>query len=101
MVRIWGSAVLAGSLLGVLETVTGSPASEFDRRAWREPSDGFFEDELVSLGTAGGGLEGLGPVAVQDESCVRCGCRQDPSSPISLRSAPQTAYGWINCLLGR
>ena len=32
MVRIWGSAVLAGSLLGVLETVTGSPASEFDRR---------------------------------------------------------------------
>jgi hypothetical protein len=32
MVRIWGSAVIAGSLLGVLETVTGSPASAFDRR---------------------------------------------------------------------
>lgn len=32
MVRIWGSAVIAGSLLGVLETVAGSPASAFDRR---------------------------------------------------------------------
>jgi hypothetical protein len=32
MVSIWGSAVIAGSLLGVLETVTGSPASAFDRR---------------------------------------------------------------------
>jgi hypothetical protein len=32
MVNIWGSAVIAGSLLGVLETVTGSPASAFDRR---------------------------------------------------------------------
>ena len=53
-------------------------ASEFDRRAGGEPSDGFFEDELVGLGTAGGGLEGLGPVAVQNEDCVRCGCRQDP-----------------------
>jgi hypothetical protein len=31
MVRIWGSAVIAGSLLGVLETVAGSPASAFDR----------------------------------------------------------------------
>jgi hypothetical protein len=32
MVSIWGSAVIAGSLLGVMETVTGSPASAFDRR---------------------------------------------------------------------
>jgi len=32
MISIWGSAVIAGSLLGVLETVTGSPASAFDRR---------------------------------------------------------------------
>jgi hypothetical protein len=32
MVRIWGSAVIAGSLLGVLETGAGSPASAFDRR---------------------------------------------------------------------
>ncbi len=32
MVRIWGSAVIAGSFLGVLETVAGSPASAFDRR---------------------------------------------------------------------
>jgi hypothetical protein len=32
MVRIWGSAVIAGSLLGVLETMAGSPASAFDRR---------------------------------------------------------------------
>ena len=32
MVSIWGSAVIAGSLLGVLETVIGSPASAFDRR---------------------------------------------------------------------
>ena len=32
MVRMWGSAVIAGSLLGVLETVAGSSASAFDRR---------------------------------------------------------------------
>ena len=32
MVRIWGSAMIAGSLLGILETVTGSPASAFERR---------------------------------------------------------------------
>jgi hypothetical protein len=32
MVSIWGSAVIAGSFLGVLETATGSPASAFDRR---------------------------------------------------------------------
>ncbi len=32
MVRIWGSAVIAGSFLSVLETVAGSPASAFDRR---------------------------------------------------------------------
>ena len=32
MVRIWGSAVIAGSILGVLEIVTGSSASAFDRR---------------------------------------------------------------------
>jgi hypothetical protein len=32
MVRIWSSAVIAGSLLGLLETVAGSPASAFDRR---------------------------------------------------------------------
>ena len=31
MVRIWGSAVIAGSLLSVLETATGCPASAFDR----------------------------------------------------------------------
>ena len=32
MVRIWGSAGIAGSILGVLEIVAGSSASAFDRR---------------------------------------------------------------------
>jgi hypothetical protein len=32
MVKIWGSTVIAGSFLSVLETVAASPASAFDRR---------------------------------------------------------------------
>src|SRR5215471_316613 len=32
MVRIWGSAVLAGSILCVAQTATGPPARAFDRQ---------------------------------------------------------------------
>ena len=32
MVKFWGSAGIAGSILGVLEIVAGSSASAFDRR---------------------------------------------------------------------
>jgi hypothetical protein len=53
MVRIWGSAVIAGSLLGVLETVAGSPASAFDRRIELTNNTGMaiVEIQIAQVGT--------------------------------------------------
>ena len=53
MVSIWGSAVIAGSLLGVLEAVTGSPASAFDRRIelTNNTRTAIVEIQIAQVGT--------------------------------------------------
>ncbi|MGB9643888.1 MAG: hypothetical protein WCB44_01930, partial [Stellaceae bacterium] len=53
MVRIWGSAMIAGSLLGILETATGSPASAFDRRVelTNNTRMAIVEIQIAQIGT--------------------------------------------------
>jgi len=53
MFRIWGSAVIAGSILGVLQTATGPPASAFERRIELTNNTRFaiIEVEVARVGT--------------------------------------------------
>jgi len=53
MFRIWGSAVIAGSILAVLQTATGPPASAFERRIELTNKTRFtiIEVEVARVGT--------------------------------------------------
>ena len=53
MVRIWGSAGIAGSILGVLEIVAGSSASAFDRRIelTNNTRTAIVEIQIAQVGT--------------------------------------------------
>ena len=58
MISIWGSAVIAGSLLGVLETVTGSPASAFELT--NNSRMAIVEIQIAQVGTGRWGRDLLG-----------------------------------------